>query len=220
MSPRSHNLVFLGPPGAGKGTQAARWALRHGLAHISTGDLLRENLKDQTSVGMMAQDFMDRGVLVPDDVVCQMVRDRLEHQDTEPGFILDGFPRTVGQADALARDLARRHRPLTRVVSFAVREEDLVVRLAGRLTCGRCGRVFHQKSNAPKAQGVCDDCDGELFSRSDDSEETVLARLATYREETAPLLSWYRDRDLLTDIDASQSIEAVEGALERALECQ
>lgn len=214
----SLDLVFLGPPGAGKGTQAKTCAARHGLAHVSTGDLFRENLKDETPVGLMAKGFMDRGLLVPDEVVCQMVRERLEADDTEAGFILDGFPRTIAQAEALDGDLGRMQRPLSSVIAFEVEDGVLVTRLAGRLTCEGCGAPFHASFNPPTRAGLCDACGGNLATRDDDTEEAVTARLREYRDKTAPLLDYYETRGLLRSVDAAQTVEEVSAALERALE--
>jgi len=211
-------LVFLGPPGAGKGTQAGRCANRRGLTHVSTGDLFRENLEQQTPVGLMAKGFMDRGMLVPDEVVCQMVRGRLEDEDTEGGFILDGFPRTEAQAETLTGDLGRMQRPLTDVISFDLDDDRIRERICGRLTCRECKSPFHRTLNPPSEDGVCDGCGGELYTRDDDREEAVGARLGEYRDKTAPLLRYYGDRGLLRMVDASGSVDDVFRALERVLE--
>jgi len=212
------DVVFLGPPGAGKGTQASGFAECHGVPHVSTGDLFREHLKNETPVGLMAKEFMDRGGLVPDDVVCQMVRERLEESDADRGAVLDGFPRTVPQAEVLAGDLERMERALRAVVHFSIQDQLLVERLAGRLTCRGCGAVFHRKSNPPRVEGICDPCGGDLYTRDDDGEETVRSRLQTYRDATAPLLGWYEKQGLICEIDADRSIDAVRTALEKAVE--
>lgn len=212
------NLIFLGPPGAGKGTQAKKLAESRGLPQISTGDLLRAHLKEETPVGLMAKGFMDRGLLVPDDVVCQMVRERLEEPDTEPGFILDGFPRTLGQARTLDSDLERMQRPLSRVISFEIATAAVVERLGGRLTCKDCGAIFHRKHQAPAKEGVCDSCQGSLYVRDDDTDDAIAARLDQYREKTAPLIAYYEQRGLLSGVDAAHAVETVADALERCLE--
>jgi len=212
------NLIFLGPPGAGKGTQAKKLAESRGLPQISTGDLLRAHLKEDTPVGLMARGFMDRGLLVPDEVVCQMVRERLEEPDTDPGFILDGFPRTLGQARTLDGDLERMQRPLSGVVSFEIETEVVVQRLGGRLTCRSCGAIFHKKNHPPQVEGVCDACGGELYVRADYSDEAIAARLDQYRDKTAPLLAYYEQRSLVFAVDAAETVEEVSGALEKGLE--
>jgi adenylate kinase len=216
--PRPLNVVFFGPPGAGKGTQSVRVAESNGLAHISTGELFRRHLDEQTPVGLMAQGFMDRGLLVPDDIVCQMVRERLDEEDTEPGFILDGFPRTVHQAEVLEGDLKRMARPLTMVISFAAPDAVILERLTGRLTCRTCGAVYHIRFHPPASDNVCDVCGGSLYVRDDDRKEAVQARLDEYRVKTAPLLDFYGSRGLLRPIDATQSVTDVSAALEGLLE--
>jgi len=212
------NLIFLGPPGAGKGTQAKRLAESRGLPQISTGDLLRSHLKGETPVGLMARGFMDRGLLVPDDVVCQMVRQRLEDPDTDPGFILDGFPRTLGQARTLDGDLERLQRPLTGVISFEIATEVVVERLGGRLTCRDCGAIFHRGFQPPAEDGICDSCKGALYVRDDDSDTAITARMDEYRDKTAQLLAYYGQRGLVSGIDAAHEVETVASALERCLE--
>jgi len=186
--------------------------------HVSTGDLFRENLEEQTPVGLMAKGFMDRGMLVPDEMVCQMVRERLEDEDTDDGFILDGFPRTESQAETLTGDLGRMQRPLTDVISFELEDDCLKERISGRLTCKQCKSPFHRTLNPPTNDGVCDACGGELYTREDDREEAVDARLGEYRDKTAPLLQYYGDRGLLRVVDASGSVDDVSRALERVLE--
>lgn len=214
----SLDLVFLGPPGAGKGTQAKTCAERHGLSHVSTGDLFRQNLEEETPVGLMAKGFMDRGVLVPDEVVCQMVRECLEGQEDSDGFILDGFPRTIDQAESLDGDLSRMQRPLASVISFEIDDEMLMERLTERLTCRACSTPFHRTFNPPQQEGVCDACGGELYTRDDDTGQAVATRISEYRDKTAPLLDYYETRGLLRGVDAAQSVEGVSAALESALE--
>ena len=219
MSTQTQNLVFFGPPGAGKGTQAAVYAKGHGLDHISTGDLFRANLKEETPVGLMAKGFMSRGLLVPNEIVCQMVREYLEQQEDQGnGFILDGFPRTRIQAETLEGDLKRMGRPLTGVVVFEVPEGKLLQRLTGRLTCKSCGSTFHVRNHPPAKEGVCDVCGGELHTRADDTEEACKQRLNVYRDETMPCLTFFQEQETpIFTIDADQGIEVVTQALESSL---
>lgn len=197
------NLILLGPPGAGKGTQAERISARYSIPHISTGDIFRENLKKGTELGLKAKGYMDRGELVPDGLVIDIVKDRLEKPDCRGGFILDGFPRTVAQADALKDILAGMGMPIDNVLNIQVPRDVVVRRLTARRTCRSCGRIYHLIYNPPKEEGVCDDCGGELYRRDDDSEETVLARMDEYEEKTQPLIDYYRGEGLLRDIDGS-----------------
>lgn len=208
-------LILLGPPGAGKGTQAVMLTERFSIPQISTGDILRGAVKEGTPMGVKAKSFMDAGALVPDDVVVGIVRERLQKEDCANGFILDGFPRTVAQADALQETLQNLGKELDGVVALEVDTDALVERLTGRRACKECGRGFHVRFDPPKAQGVCDACGGELYQRDDDREETIRKRLDVYREQTSPLADYYRDRDLLIAIDGMQDIDAVQ---ERILE--
>ncbi|MBN2028191.1 MAG: adenylate kinase [Actinobacteria bacterium] len=196
-------LILLGPPGAGKGTQAERISARYSIPHISTGDIFRENLKEGTELGLKAREYMDRGELVPDGLVIDIVRDRLEKPDCRDGFILDGFPRTVAQADALKDILAAMGIPLDHVLNIKVPRDVVVKRLTARRTCRSCGSIYHLIYDPPEEEGVCDDCGGELYRRDDDSEETVLARMDEYEEKTQPLIDYYRDEGLLRDINGS-----------------
>lgn len=213
------DLVFVGPPGAGKGTQAALLSSQRGLAHISTGDLFRQNLKNKTPVGILAQGYMDKGLLVPDEVVCDMVRGRLAERDTAGGFILDGFPRTRAQGEALDAMLQKVGRTLTAVVLFEVRHEILLERLTGRLTCRSCGAIFHRTLNPPKVSGTCDSCGShDLYTREDDRAEKVEARLQEYREKTEPLVTYYEgQRRKLIRVDGLLPIEQVRTTLERVI---
>jgi adenylate kinase len=214
-------VVLLGPPGAGKGTQAQRLASGLGVPHVSTGDLLRAHLRDETPVGLMAKGFMDRGLLVPDDVVCTMVQDRLAEDDAEAGCILDGFPRTIAQADALDGILRRLRRGEVRVVFFEVSDAVLVDRLAGRLTCPACGAVYHARLRPPREPGVCDACGARgLHVRADDRPEAVAARLEEYRRKTAPLLERYRGRGALVSVDGDRGVDEVGRDLELRLRRQ
>ncbi len=203
------NLVFMGPPGAGKGTQAALFEKRHGIPHISSGDMFRQAVRDQTSVGKSASVYMRRGDLVPDEIVDEMVKIRLEQPDTARGFILDGYPRTLGQAGALDRLLARRQQSLHAVVSFETREEVLLRRLTGRRVCPACGAIYHLDHKPPRVAGRCDLDGTKLVQRRDDAPDTVLHRLKVYRQWTAPLVDHYRALGLHLAVDAEQSVEDV-----------
>jgi adenylate kinase len=203
-------LILLGPPGAGKGTQAKMLTEEFSIPQISTGDILRAAVKDGTPMGRKAKEFMDAGGLVPDDVVVGIVRDRLQEADCDQGFILDGFPRTVAQADALQTSLQEMGKELDRVISLSVDAEALVERLTGRRTCKQCGRGYHVKFDPPRAGGICDACGGALFQRDDDQEETIRKRLQVYEEQTAPLISYYRQAGVLMELDGMQPIVQVQ----------
>jgi adenylate kinase len=200
---------LLGPPGAGKGTQAQHLATRFGIPQISTGDILREHVEEGTMLGIRARAYMDRGEYVPDDIVVSMVMDRLEEPDAEKGFILDGFPRTVPQAGALASALSARERPLTAVVCYAVGDETAIARLTGRFTCPTCKRTYHVAFSPPANDLACDLDGTTLVQRSDDDELTAKRRLALYREQTEPLQRFYRDAGLLRVVDAEAPKEEV-----------
>ncbi len=202
-------VIMLGPPGAGKGTQAARIAAAYGIPHISTGDIFRANVKGGTDLGREAKAYMDRGDLVPDEVVIAMVRDRLSEDDADKGFNLDGFPRTVPQAQALEELLADIERPIDVVLRLAVDKDEIVSRLTGRRTCRDCGAIFHVEDNPPKEEGVCDVCGGELYQRDDDTEEVVMNRLDVYHRQTEPLEFFYWQRGLLRDIEAVGTVDDV-----------
>ncbi len=208
-------IFLLGPPGAGKGTQAHRLADRFGLALIATGDIFRQNFRDRTPLGIEAERYMEAGELVPDDIVVGMVMQRLEEPDAQDGFVLDGFPRTVPQAQALDEELARQDRPLTAVLYFSLPEEIAVKRLAGRRTCGSCQRSYNVEFKPPAKDGVCDVCGGELIQREDDEEDTVRHRIEVYYRQTEPLVSFFEDRGLLRTVDAAGSVDEV---TERAVE--
>ncbi|NWG05384.1 MAG: adenylate kinase [Chloroflexi bacterium] len=210
-------IVLLGPPGVGKGTQAKIFSERSGLAHISSGDLFRENIKNQTELGRLAQSYMTRGELVPDDVTIAMIRDRINRPDCAAGAILDGFPRTPAQADALEVMLQEFGGQVDVVPFISGSEEVLVERLSGRWTCRASGHIFNEKFNPPKQAGVCDFDGSELYQRDDDKAETVKRRIQVYLEQTSPLISYYRDHGKLIEIDGMQSIEQVTQALLVAL---
>ena len=202
-------VVLVGPPGAGKGTQARVLQSTLGIPQISTGDLLREAVRAGTPLGKQAQTYMDKGELVPDSVVTGLVAERMQQEDCAKGFLLDGFPRTLAQADAIAVELGRRNQRLDAVLSIVVPRQELVERLSGRWVCRSCQAMYHERFTPPKTNGVCDVCGGELYQRSDDTAETVNARLEVYERSTAPLLSYYRERAVLHDIDGMGAPETI-----------
>ena len=207
-------IVLVGPPGAGKGTQAQFIASHLAIPKISTGDIFRYNVSQGTPLGRQAKEYMDRGDLVPDEVTIAMVRDRLGEEDAQDGFLLDGFPRNVPQAETLKKQLMDWDQRLTVVLELVVDEDEVVRRLSGRRTCRRCERVWHVMFDPPTREGICDACGGELFQRDDDREETVRHRLEVYKKQTAPLVSYYADEGILIGIDATGPVEEV---TERAL---
>lgn len=210
--------VLLGPPGAGKGTQAKIIADKYELVHVSSGDLFRDNLKRQTDLGQLAQTYMTKGELVPDDVTIAMIRERLSRPDCVNGALLDGFPRTPAQADALAKMLEEINGQVNLVPYISVPESLLVERLCGRWTCRAHGHVFHEKYNPPRLGGICDLDGSELYQRDDDRSETVMNRIKVYMAQTSPLIEYYRALGLLAEINGTQSIEAVTTELLAALE--
>jgi len=207
-------IILLGPPGAGKGTQAALIVAHYGIPHVSTGDILRANVRDGTELGREAKRFMDAGDLVPDDVIIGMVGGRITEPDTAAGFLFDGFPRTVPQAQALERLVNESGTPIDVAVRLVVDQADVVNRLTGRRTCEGCGAIYHLVHNPPRAEGRCDECSAALVQRDDDHEEVVLNRLEVYRTQTAPLEHFYWERGMLRDIEAVGTVEQV---TERAL---
>lgn len=210
-------IVLLGPPGAGKGTQAQIIAKEFGLVHVSSGDLFRENLKNQTELGKMAKGYMDRGELVPDDVTIAMVKDRISRADCEKGVLLDGFPRTPAQAEALDKMLATLNGKVSCVPFIAVPAEVLIERLSGRWTCPACGKVYHEKFNPPAVMGKCDLENAALVQRDDDKPATVERRIKVYVEQTAPLIAYYQGEGVLAEVDGTQSIEAVSALMLQAI---
>ncbi|MBI4430734.1 MAG: adenylate kinase [Candidatus Omnitrophica bacterium] len=200
-------LVFLGPPGAGKGTLAVRLAEHFSLAHIATGDLLRRNVQEGTELGKKAQSFLERGALVPDDLVIAMVKERFRKPDAKKGFILDGFPRTVAQAEALDQVLSQMNSLLGCVAYFETSIGTIIDRLSGRWTCTQCGMSFHVRNIPPKRKGICDRCGSKLVQREDDKEETVHRRLEVYEQETAPLIKYYEKRNLLKKTSGDRPLE-------------
>lgn len=202
-------VVFLGAPGVGKGTQAERIASQYRLAKISTGDLLREAVRNQTTLGLEAKSFMDQGQLVPDSVVIGLVREKLDDSSCANGFVLDGFPRTVPQAEELGKALAAKSTALDLVVNFQVSREDVVRRLSGRRSCPKCQATFHVDFAKPKVDEVCDRCGDSLVQRNDDRRDAIETRLKVYDEQTAPLVRYYDERRLLSSVDASGSVDVV-----------
>lgn len=211
------NLILLGPPGAGKGTQAKKMVDAYGIPQISTGDMLREAVKNQTQLGMEAKKFMDAGQLVPDEVVIGLVKERLSKPDTDKGFMLDGFPRTVPQAEELDKVLADLKKDLDHVVSIEVANEELMGRLTGRRTCKACGAGFHVIFDPPKEEGKCDKCGGELYQRDDDNEATVSNRLKVYDSQTKPLIDYYQGKGLLRPVDGVGAIDDIFGRVKAVL---
>jgi adenylate kinase len=191
---------MLGPPGAGKGTQAQRIVERYPIPQISTGDILRAAVKEGTPLGMKAKEFMDQGQLVPDEIVIGITEERLRAKDCDPGFVLDGFPRTIPQAEALEPILMKMEKKIDHVINIEVDSEELVRRLTGRRTCKNCGAMFHLLFQPPKKEGMCDRCGAALYQRSDDKEETIRTRLKEYEKQTAPLIQYYRDKKILRSI--------------------
>jgi adenylate kinase len=211
-------LVLLGPPGAGKGTQAAHLQAKYGVAHLSTGDMLREAVAAGTDLGKQAKAVMDAGRLVSDDLMIKLVDDRIQAPDCKGGFVLDGYPRTVAQAQALDRLLARQGASLDGVLEIRVDDDALVDRISGRFSCAKCGAGYHDRYKPTKVPGVCDVCGStEFVRRADDNAETVRARLQAYNAQTAPLLPYYRERSLLRTVDGMGSIAEVIGAIDRAV---
>jgi adenylate kinase len=210
-------VVLLGPPGAGKGTQAKLLQDEFGACQISTGDILRKAVAEQTPLGKEAAEYINRGALVPDDVIVNLVAERLKERDCEKGFILDGFPRTIPQAQGLDGILKTMGLSLNSVLSVHVPESIIIERLAGRRTCKSCGALSHMVFNPPKKAGVCDHCGGELYQRDDDREETIANRLRVYEKQTAPLANYYRERGLLREIDGVGEVDDIRARVTTAL---
>lgn len=202
-------LIMLGPPGAGKGTQAAMLMTKYNIPQISTGDILRTAIKDQTSMGIKAKEYMDKGALVPDEVVVGIIEDRIAKNDCKHGFILDGFPRNIAQADTLSQMLEKRNENIDTVISVCIDDHELITRMTGRRTCKECGKGFHIKFKLPKVDGKCDACGNELIQRNDDKEDTVRKRLVVYNKQTQPLINYYTDKNLLKSIEGEGKIEDI-----------
>ena len=201
------NLVLLGPPGAGKGTQAAKIIEKYGIPHISTGDIFRSNIKEGTPFGKKAKEYMDKGELVPDSLVIEIAKERLDRDDCREGFLLDGFPRTVTQAKALDDHLAVKDKKIDHVLDIKVEKEELISRLTGRRVCRNCGATYHAVNIPPKEEGICDICGGELYQRADDNRETVENRIEVYKSQTAPLINYYEKQGNIKHFDGSIGLE-------------
>jgi adenylate kinase len=206
-------VIFLGPPGVGKGTQADFVAQNYGIPKLSTGDLLRESVAKETSLGKEAKGYMNRGELVPDAVVIGLVEEKLGSPECQKGFLLDGFPRTVTQADQLSTYLTSRGESLDQVVYFSLSKDEIVRRISGRRSCPDCKAVYHLESVPPKLEGICDTCGSSLIQRNDDKPETIESRLAVYQEQTAPLIEYYKVRNILGELDGAGLVPAVQDRL-------
>ncbi len=203
------NLILLGAPGAGKGTQGKNLSERYKIPQISTGDILRANVRSKTPLGLKAREFMDKGALVPDDIVVGMVSDRIREEDAGGGFILDGFPRNLNQAEVLEATLARMDKKIDRVIGMEVERKELVRRLSGRRVCRKCGASYHVIFSPPMNIGMCDKCGSEIYQRDDDKEETIEARLAVYEKETLPLVEYYTKKDLYAAVDGIGTVDQI-----------
>jgi adenylate kinase len=210
-------FILLGPPGSGKGTQAERITAKYGIPAISTGDIFRKNIADGTELGARAKSYMDKGELVPDALVVGLVANRLKEDDTKNGYLLDGFPRTIAQADALERVLAERGERVDGVICINTPREELIRRIAGRRVCEACGKTYNTGGFAPKTDGVCDRCNGRIVQRSDDTEETAKTRVDVYHEQTMPLVDYYRAKGLLSEFDGMESADGIFAAIERLM---
>lgn len=210
-------LIFLGPPGSGKGTQAKRLTADKKWPQLSTGDMLRAAISQGTALGKEAKSYMDRGALVPDQVVIGLIEERTQSPDCGEGFILDGFPRTIPQAEALEQMLSRRNRAVNRVVLFEIADQELIGRLSGRRTCPNCGAMYHVSSAKPKKDGICDQCGTALIQRDDDKVEVIQKRLSVYHQQTAPLADFYRSKGMLRSVDASRPADEVNRSLLQAV---
>jgi adenylate kinase len=211
------NLILLGPPGAGKGTQAERLVDDFDLPYYATGDILRAAVEEQSELGREAKGYMDRGDLVPDELIIRVIMERLDTPEAEDGFLLDGFPRTVAQAEALGDALDRRGRSLTATLLVEVPDEEVIRRLSGRRICAKNGHVYHVEFDPPKTEGVCDQDGSRLIQRDDDKPETIRNRLSVYHEQTEPLIDWYEERGLLRRFDGTRSADEVHGHIRATL---
>ncbi len=211
------NLMVFGAPGAGKGTQAKYLVERYDIPQISTGDILREAVANKTEMGLEAKKYMDEGKLVPDSTIIGIIKERLQQEDCKNGFILDGFPRTLPQAEALEELMNEMEIKLDKVISFNVPDEQIVKRIAGRRVCPKCGASFHIEFNPPKKEGICDECGSELIIRKDDNADTIKSRLEAYHSQTAPLMEFYKQRGVFVEIDGSKELSEVTKDMFRAL---
>ena len=211
------NIILLGPPGSGKGTQAKLIEERRGIPQISTGDMLRKAVEDKTELGIRAKHYMDSGALVPDELVIMITEERLKAEDCRDGFILDGFPRTVPQAEALDEVLNKMNKKIDNALNIEVKEDDIIRRMSGRRICKGCGASYHIIFNPPNEENICDLCGGELYQRDDDREETVRNRLKVYKDQTEPLTNYYREMGVLSSIDGGRKIEEISQLIEEIL---
>ncbi|UZW13972.1 adenylate kinase [Clostridium pasteurianum] len=202
-------IILLGPPGAGKGTQAKQISTKYNIPHISTGDIFRKNISEKTELGVKAQSYIDKGLLVPDELTIDIIKDRLDNEDCKNGFLLDGFPRTVKQAEALELFLNQKGDKIDYVLLVKVPESSILERMTGRRVCLKCGASYHIKFNPPKVLGKCDACNSDIIQRKDDSEETVKERIDVYNKQTEPLIEYYDDKKIMHSIDGTQDIEVV-----------
>ncbi len=202
-------IIMLGAPGAGKGTQAKKIAAKYGIPHVSTGDIFRANIKNGTELGMKAKSYMDAGGLVPDEITIGMLLDRISQEDCKTGYVLDGFPRTIPQAESLTKALADRGEAIDYAVNVDVPDENIISRMGGRRACLNCGATYHIVYNAPKTEGICDSCGQELVLRDDDKPETVKKRLDVYHQQTQPLIDYYQKAGVLAEVDGTKDMEEV-----------
>lgn len=202
-------IIMLGAPGAGKGTQAKKIAEKYSIPHISTGDIFRANIKEGTELGKKAKEYMDKGALVPDELVCDLVVDRISQEDAKNGYVLDGFPRTIPQAEALDAALTKIGEKVDYAIDVDVPDDNIINRMSGRRACVACGGTYHIEFNPTKAEGVCDACGGQLILRDDDQPETVKKRLKVYHEQTQPLIEYYTKKDILKSVDGTQDMSKV-----------
>lgn len=202
-------IIMLGAPGAGKGTQAKKIAEKYGVPHISTGDIFRANIKEGTELGKKAKSYMDQGLLVPDELTCDLVVDRISQPDAAAGYVLDGFPRTIPQAEALTEALKKRGEKIDYAIDVEVPDSNIINRMSGRRACLSCGATYHLKYNPPKAESVCDNCGAALVLRDDDKPETVKKRLDVYHAQTQPLIDYYKAAEVLRSVDGTQDIDVV-----------
>ena len=210
-------LILLGPPGAGKGTQASSIVAEYGITHISTGDIFRHNIKNETELGKKVKSYLDKGQLVPDELTIDLVWDRLSKDDCKKGFLLDGFPRTINQAEALQKGLEERGLKLDKVINIDVDKNILVKRLSGRRVCKNCGETYHVDNKPTLKDGVCDKCSGEVIQRADDNEKTVLDRIEVYEKQTFPLIDFYKNLGLILTVDGTLPIEDVFSQIKESL---
>lgn len=212
------NVILMGAPGAGKGTNAKRIASYYNIPHISTGDMFREAIKNKTPLGVLAQDYMNKGLFVPDEVTIGLVKDRLSQDDCASGYLLDGFPRTIAQAEALSALGKESGREVNHVLNIEVPEEILIDRISGRRVCKKCGAPYHVRNLKPKVEGVCDLCGGELYQRKDDNEETLKERLNEYHKQTEPLIAYYKNLGVAKDLDGTKDLDVLFEDIKKALE--